>query len=721
MNYYNKYIKYKSKYLDLKRLNTLKGGGIDILDNYNNINEWFNKASNEKRVEFIKLLSEIFRKYNLQYQISGKYELDMDKLRQWTESQCSDKAIDLATIITKHIRYVQFSEFYEKLIQCVKEFLRMYDKKKVGMILHFRKESWLKSNFWVSHLALEYIFENSDLNVILLTVDEVKDYPLLPLLIIDDMIYSGMQMSENIRDIRIQQNDSELYIITPFTTNRGIEVIKGYGRENITHIWAEVVNTLEELYSNSIMREEFIKYFEEKAWTKPLIYFDHKLADFVSVPQRTMCVGPINTDVDNKNEKLYCLEPPYSDHRVNVRYYVPFIENAVLRDNYCIPIWYKSESRKIVFTIINNNINVEQLAHNKNKIMMELDEQLEGKPVIIEKQDPNLTNYVILGNYIDRLKYPIEELNIKHYQKYDFVFVSFNPYMTCEQFMNFWNILNNWNESKLDISSENYMYNTAFKSSDSFASYKFIGKTLDLRNSGGNPKNHPFWHYIVFREKYYDYHKKKSNIDETISGNDLAFNPDKNMINLWFKGDIGKQINMFVVKGSLLYLLQKHDLTKVITLGQEFVPFEGFSNQKNTLIFTVNPAMLVWNLYDLLDVFAFEDYSIKFLWEDNNLKVLFKDILIAQQTLSELPLFMKLVIFRNKIINNIPLDNNDLQVKNKWESREITMVTPVDEGIIVFNLVNDDLELLYEMYGYIWSWLYFFKIQNKCNVLLNIE
>jgi hypothetical protein len=153
-----------------------------------------------------------------------------------------------------------------------------------------------KSSFWLFEYVKQYINFKTSMtrNIILINnVDNkiLKDNDVV--ILIDDCIYSGAQMSDTIYDMNNKKKIKLIfYILVPFISNSGKAKItyffnlKSYHRDYCKIIFPKY--SFKPKILNEILTNDeiilFSKYYNklQSVSDKFLIYFDHKLADTVS-------------------------------------------------------------------------------------------------------------------------------------------------------------------------------------------------------------------------------------------------------------------------------------------------------------------------------------------------------------------------------------------------------------------------------------------------------
>jgi len=154
-----------------------------------------------------------------------------------------------------------------------------------------------KSNYWL------YLYVNNFIKYI--TNDKKQVYMIHNfenenlmnddmIMLIDDCIYSGQQMGYNISDINKNKLSLNFYLLVPFISNAGLSRIKSKFNSNvylkksklITYPTQYKIKMLSDILKPNeieIFKKYYLHWTEYNIKKKYIIYFDHKLADTVSI------------------------------------------------------------------------------------------------------------------------------------------------------------------------------------------------------------------------------------------------------------------------------------------------------------------------------------------------------------------------------------------------------------------------------------------------------
>ena len=368
LEYKKKYLKYKKKYLILKSY----GGSSQIEQKTKSDinNEKFSKY-------FLDDLEIKTDKDSIHIGIPiPKYEYTkadddtIDELVKNDYNDYNDNDKELIKKFFKLIRHVSFKEFYGAIKNKTNEFNELIGNEKFILIVNegmqFRKyEKNLenlkeKSNYWISKLVylnldvkpkiiLDY-GKNKIISDSMYTLSDEgnSDTKSINILLCDDMMYSGNQMTQNIYETistMIEEFEEikifNLYLIIPFISSIAFERLKNITLDDIkkNNKWVDIlgkslnitilVEEVIEPLSKQLTEEEYIslykifgdKMFRSKEDIKSVkdlphtaIYFDHKMADYQSsfpliIP--TIIKNCKHLSGNLNDIKPPCPEPPY--------------------------------------------------------------------------------------------------------------------------------------------------------------------------------------------------------------------------------------------------------------------------------------------------------------------------------------------------------------------------------------------------------------------------
>lgn len=228
-------------------------------------------------------------------------------------------------------RYIPFNEFIDKIKTISLEIIEFLinNHQNYEEILFIIKYSVKKSNTWISLLFLNELksFLIDDANLII--KNKIKFLDTMPinmdisqkkklLLMFDDMSYSGLQISSYINDNSYSIN-FDIYITLPYISLTAYDRIKK--KNNNVMVWnsTEIMDTFYNTFTNHGMNERYKQLYDKFCINNPSkvnlkkgfqcnpklipVYFDHKIADFMSTFQKLLVFGLYPIDSTNQNSK----------------------------------------------------------------------------------------------------------------------------------------------------------------------------------------------------------------------------------------------------------------------------------------------------------------------------------------------------------------------------------------------------------------------------------
>lgn len=276
-------------------------------------------------------------------------------------------------IFDKNLRYVSFSEYEARIKILCDEIIKKYGDKRLYLYLG---ETYVKkSNFWVSMIVFNYLMEYiEDVidNTIKLKGDElyyndekIKNHKDIYVLHVDDMSYSGLQMYTSVN----QQIIPQWIIMVPYISDiaknwiskknviflDGTETIKSLGTLLKEYSQEHKIEH-KQLYdtTKNLLREYAFLHKDSNMFGKinvSLIYFQHKIADHVSVPRFLIMLGIV---YDNKQNKII---PPQKD--------MCMINNCEDTVNNCISKLENTAESKITPELLNEYFAFERVCGNE--------------------------------------------------------------------------------------------------------------------------------------------------------------------------------------------------------------------------------------------------------------------------------------------------------------------------------------------------------------------
>lgn len=368
---YNKYLKYKLKYINLKK--KLGGGSEDVPED-------FKEAS----------------KHWIRAKPKHSYDFDYESAFRYADSFCLNDQQKFYRKIFENTIHVTFEEFLLNLKICIDKFKSDIGSEPFILYTNMEEKSvnWnkIKSNSWISLISypllkdLDIYIANSREEIInLIDSKKIKN-----ILLMDDASYSGNQFKDSTnflvsviwnKDEKPRKKlvlDSDPIWFQDFKINIVIPYISNIALKKISNIIHEDIK----IYNNVIMKTcndlDFSEFESESNYQKlfkrfgllynatTLSYFDHKIADFMSVPgllwfsrieskynsssEDRELLGP-NRNITHPEDLKHCDNPEIK----HTRYNIPLIKNCKeMTSAYsanCPPGFYKEqykESREIL-------------------------------------------------------------------------------------------------------------------------------------------------------------------------------------------------------------------------------------------------------------------------------------------------------------------------------------------------------------------------------------
>ena len=150
---------------------------------------------------FINKNFNIIRKIN--EQISGTHEIDQEKAKLWIDSQITERRRNAAKNLIDNTKYVTFDEIFYYIFNVLMDIRSNLKTNKVYMYVGNDKT---KSNYFISIIGAYYLINNFELTPIFINdinIDILNEIKNDSLIILDDMMYSGKQMSQLLENIYI--------------------------------------------------------------------------------------------------------------------------------------------------------------------------------------------------------------------------------------------------------------------------------------------------------------------------------------------------------------------------------------------------------------------------------------------------------------------------------------------------------------------------------------
>ncbi len=275
------------------------------------------------------MLLDVYKKLSTEnvdriYMKNSKHALNMDNVKNFVEKQCHPKAQEFARFVVDNITHVSFETFLTKIQIMANELLETSKGSKIVFVIP--NYYLYKSNFWVSLLLYEELKKKNadiyditdDFNVYLTASDNTVKYTFV---IMDDCSYSGRQLTSDLKvKDGVKIGESKLFVFVPYISYYAKDRFSKDISDTSHIIYPQSVTYFENFwqicktkkfnpfahdlfYSEitdkqlqdgtsvplSSMIFDFYKFYQATS----LIYFDHKIADLISVAQCLLNYGAL--------------------------------------------------------------------------------------------------------------------------------------------------------------------------------------------------------------------------------------------------------------------------------------------------------------------------------------------------------------------------------------------------------------------------------------------
>ena len=225
------------------------------------------------------------------YVPSISYPLNKTNIESYLASYNSEAIRHILRILFNNTIHISYNTFQTSLYTQFESFINYCKNKnitKISLYLDNVDENAItqKSNFWVAQHFYQYLKTNNiklKINIIY-NKENIKFLNNKELiLILDDCSYTGEQLSSILKDdFKSDYRVYNIYILIAYISNNAMTKIKLNIPQNINIVFSEYNKIIENFYSLltpiQIKLAEFLQIKD-----KYLIYFDHKLADCVSI------------------------------------------------------------------------------------------------------------------------------------------------------------------------------------------------------------------------------------------------------------------------------------------------------------------------------------------------------------------------------------------------------------------------------------------------------
>lgn len=335
-NFYDYNISFKSPGKIIYNDTTLKSS----LDKYKSKPKSFFELYNLKEKPTLEIYTIIFNSLYEKPKVPKKsYPLDKEKIKEYIDT-APEETKSVLTKLFKNTIHISYKTLKFILTQNFKELIFYCKKnniKKISIYLNNTNHSYIiyKSNFWIIQHFIKFIRDNSidDFFIdFIYNKDDIKylDTDNRLILLLDDCIYTGLQMRDVVNDIKIKSDKSfNIYILVSCISEDAIRLLKETARDHKIIISKNII-TIYKL-GKYVSKEEL----RLLGSNKYLIYFDHKLPDNVSTytniyngyvyrslqshhyirPGDYLSIIPVikNCTIDQIKSTEGCPNPPYKE------------------------------------------------------------------------------------------------------------------------------------------------------------------------------------------------------------------------------------------------------------------------------------------------------------------------------------------------------------------------------------------------------------------------
>ena len=263
-----------------------------------------------------KVLFDKFHKENKGTKLypTQNYSLNLDQLNAWVlaveQSGCPREIVNFAHTFVKNLTYIGFDLFHEKLNQVAQDIRVQIAALAPAKVYALIGMNFRKSTTWVALLVWDVLT-----TVVTNVVTDLKEIPIedfdsnIAIIHMDDMSYSGSQMAETIDSaIASLRPENHYFVLVPYL---GIaakrHLLRTWRHLIFSSCTVEIATVWQFLTWDGYDPMEIMTKLNDPVWyllyqvksTHNLIYFNHKLADSVSIPNK-MLAGLYVADAKGK-------------------------------------------------------------------------------------------------------------------------------------------------------------------------------------------------------------------------------------------------------------------------------------------------------------------------------------------------------------------------------------------------------------------------------------
>lgn len=228
-------------------------------------------------------------------QKSGGCEFDEKKVEKLLNSTKDEKDREFVRQVIDRTEYVDFAKFLTSLLVSTSEFLRSVGEDELVIVVvpalevGGRQES-VKSNHWITGLVWDTLREKRR-SISLFSYQHAVMKRLLVsfkcrIVMFDDCAYSGHQIQDLHQDFVDVVGKGRVTVVVPYISANAEKILSNEGLVVVSHrrIVAAASIDVRWIYRNESDAEGYVDHkFGYGLRQRGLIYFDHKLADNISV------------------------------------------------------------------------------------------------------------------------------------------------------------------------------------------------------------------------------------------------------------------------------------------------------------------------------------------------------------------------------------------------------------------------------------------------------
>jgi len=239
------------------------------------------------------LLKFTFKHYPLNHSLNKK------QIKKFIEA--SDPEVrTICKKIFDNTQHISFEFFLTRLNICINELLKIINLNRPIFVFidsdTYAKGFKYKSNFWLFTYLKQYIKSKLNKTKEFIIINNLENYFLTnndTVILIDDCMYSGLQMSNSIRHlINKKKLKLSLYLLVPFISDKSIQKVNdAFNKKHNLYTLCKIIypiNYIKPRSIDNVLNKDELKFLNnyykriDEIYDSYLIYFDHKLADTIS-------------------------------------------------------------------------------------------------------------------------------------------------------------------------------------------------------------------------------------------------------------------------------------------------------------------------------------------------------------------------------------------------------------------------------------------------------